>query len=216
MQKIWWTIFCLCVLVSLANAGNPPAYGDLRDSVDLQLHTVRQTLIASHPTIAYLEVVNNSLDSLDLTLTWQKPDFLDITSAVTHHVLSPKNSFVFTEHLEVASRIQPGASQVLYQLTIVYSKNGRQTQTSKVITQDVELGILGESGIMTVLGLNVFSIPFFLVLPGFLFLVIWSSFRPKKLCWRRKKKSPSSGSPPLPSRWYCRSCTLLFPGNRFG
>jgi hypothetical protein len=40
------------------------------------------------------------------------------------------------------------------------------------------MGILGESGIMTVLGLNIFSIPFFLILPGFLFLVIWSSFLP--------------------------------------
>lgn len=178
-------IICLCLLVATVHAGNPPAHGDLRDSIDLQLHTVKQTLIEYHPGVAYLEVTNNSTDTLELKLTSRSPDFLTIHSSDTSAVLPPKNSFVFTEELKVASRTYPGTSLVLYELAASCRKDGKKVNTSKVITQEIEMGVLGESGIMTVLGLNIFSVPFFLLLPGFLFVVIWASYLPK--AWKTQK-----------------------------
>jgi hypothetical protein len=178
MRKFTWFVLCLCLLCLRVKADKSPTYGDLRDSVDFQLHAVKQTLTADRPGVAYLEVVNNSSDTIYLKVSSEGPEFLTVDGPATVFLLLPRNSFVFSEKLLVAKRISPGVSMVLYKLEIGYTKAGKEMKTSKIITQEVEMGILGESGIMTILGLNIFSIPFFLVLPGFLFVVIWAAFLP--------------------------------------
>ncbi|HVU95532.1 MAG TPA: hypothetical protein VHE34_09920 [Puia sp.] len=183
MRRSLLIFFSLGLMLSRAWSGDgkPPAFSYIRDSVDVQLHAVKATLLENHAGLAYLEVTNNSSDSLTVRLICKGPDNVHITSLPESTTLSPGNGFVFVERLSVGNQVYPGSGMVLYQVMIDYKKNGRSFTASKVVTQEVELGILGESGIMTVLGLSVFSIPFFLILPGFLFWVIWSSFLPAPL-----------------------------------
>lgn len=211
MKKLNLIFFSILYLIFQVKAqeGNKTKYGDIRDSVDLQLHTVKQTLTEYHPGLAYLEVTNNSTTTLTVRLKGKTPHFLTINSqpGETNRVLQPKEKLIYTEELKIGNSSYPGKGLILYELKITHKIKDQQIETSKVIEQEIETGILGESGIMAVLGLNLFSIPFFLVLPGFLFLVIWSSFLPSQL---RSENTLFSVDKKEPSFWVGAITLSLF------
>lgn len=90
-----------------------------------------------------------------------------------------------------ASGIQPGKQKLVFEAVLQWEYFGRKQIGSLVRDHEVELGIVGESQLLTLLG-----VPSFLVLPGFLVIVTMS------LLWRLGWKPPekdANASFPLPA-----------------
>ncbi len=130
----------------------------------------------------YLVVSN--LASVPLTVTRisaSAPDFIQITpqafsSSVT---LSPQTSRAFTATVLAGSSVQVGKHAILFEVFVEWNRSGRSWSGSVIRSHTVELGVLGESDIVKLVGA-----PSFLLLPGFLvvatYLLLHNRILPRK------------------------------------
>lgn len=108
--------------------------------------------------------------------------------------LAPRETRAFPIEVGAAPQVQPGPHRLLFTVHLEWPEDGYLVQGNTVVTHSVSVGVLGESDILTALG-----VPSLLILPGFLMLAVVS------LLWYlpKPKAAPASFplSPTAPEFW---------------
>ncbi len=132
------------------------------------------TVMEKHAGQAYLILQNTTGESLiiDVVDVQHDPALSVATKFSLPVVLAPFDQIAIPYTIEVPrnSSIQPGKTLVLFNVS-AHAEDSQQSVLA-VATQEVNVGVLGENSLLTLLG-----VPSLLVLPGFLmaatFLMLW-------------------------------------------
>jgi hypothetical protein len=133
---------------------------------EVQANTALEKLMEHRPGIVYLVVTNKSDVPIQVTkILLSRPEFITYTVDLPEAgvTLAPRELHAFPLKIKVIGKVRPGKHLLLFEVAIEWKKAGRPRTGKAIATHQVEVGILGESEILTVLG-----VPSFLVLPGFL------------------------------------------------
>jgi hypothetical protein len=167
------------------------------DSVDkvaeLTTKTSSAALNEQRPGFVYLVLVNKSNQELRIgKITYDGPEFLSAESerkdfevvrrnnsnnAQQEHrgnqpfTLGPRDSLAVPIKILTTNVVRPGKHRLLFEAPIDWGKKDNPQKTTLMATEEFEVGILGESEILTALGL-----PSFLILPGFLMILTFRYF----------------------------------------
>ncbi|HSF41429.1 MAG TPA: hypothetical protein VLT87_16640 [Thermoanaerobaculia bacterium] len=147
------------------------------DSVEqvasLEVKTTAGPIVEYRPGKLYLIVTNTSKTPIDLVSVTPRgrPEFVGLTpiEPLQRKGLLPRDIYVIPYQVNAKGRIRPGKHLLLFQATLEWQRGGRPASGSLVATQEIEVGVLGESEVLTALG-----VPTFLVLPGFLMMVTFA------------------------------------------
>jgi len=95
-------------------------------------------------------------------------------------VLAPHDSRIIEAQVKAESQVTPGKLLLLFKVPIHWNRAGLKREATVVASQEIDVGIFGETAIMTALG-----VPSFLFLPGFLmvatFGLLWKLGQPVAL-----------------------------------
>ncbi|MEI7847046.1 MAG: hypothetical protein WCK35_14705 [Chloroflexota bacterium] len=141
---------------------------------DLQIKTVLTNLIEGQPGIVYVVINNPSkLPILIKNIIPDGPDFVKFAPAYEdiNEVIRANESHVFRYTLETNQSVTPGKYLLLFKVEFAWKSSNYEWPGAVIATHDMDVSILGESGIMSMLGLTTAGIPIFLILPGFLMIV---------------------------------------------
>lgn len=166
--------------------------------IAVQVLTSLVSLDEQHSGFMYLQITNNS----DYTVTLEpfitrettpyKPDFiqLDPEKNLDKQTIPPHQQRTIQVKVSAANTVQTGKQTLVFE--IPFQWNGHQGNV--VASQQIDVGVLGESQLLTLLGL-----PSLLLLPGFLVLITLRILRP----WIEHKK-PDELNPKLttPEFWF--------------
>lgn len=149
---------------------------------EVHIKTSLSSLMEHRPGILNLIVTNTSVVPIKVTKILQNgPRFVSFVVPVLDEgeILAPRESHIFPIQVITSDVVQPGKHILLVEVMYEWVKAGRTWTGKSIATHEVEAGILGETAILTVLG-----IPSFLMLPGFLMILalgmLWKYIRPKK------------------------------------
>jgi hypothetical protein len=156
---------------------------------DVKVETTLESLTEQTPGKVYLVITNkiNREVTATITPTWpyglQRPkDEENKAYAVT---LPPYQTDRVEIGVEAKERVRPGKHLLVFDVMLAWNESGQQQVRHNIIARPVDVGILGESQILTLIG-----IPSFLLLPGFLVLltikIVWS------LKWFKVKGQPAT------------------------
>jgi hypothetical protein len=144
---------------------------------------------------AYLQIANNSNHEVTATVTWMGPQFVKVipeegagvtivaeTSAGAKSHDSPATSvevsmlahdkIVVPFALQLEGAIEPGKQKLMFETRFNWQSGGHPRDGTLFFPYEVTSNILGESGVLQLLG-----IPSFLVLPGALLLMVVAALR---------------------------------------
>lgn len=141
---------------------------DIAELADVQVNTTLESLEHEHPGKVYIDVTNKSNQSITVKdILPAGPDFIAFEKQGKElpSTLSPRETQAFQIHVKADKRVQSGKHLLVF--TIQFEWGDGQTR-NLVATREVKVGVLGESTLLQLLG-----VPSFLVLPGFLVLVMW-------------------------------------------
>jgi hypothetical protein len=92
--------------------------------------------------------------------------------------LAPFESRTIGFQVTANPEVKPGKQLVVFEVPLEWEKGGRRQKAMAVATQQVDVGVFGETAILAAIG-----IPTFLFLPGFLMLttiaLLWKAGKPK-------------------------------------
>lgn len=156
--------------------------------VDVQPKTTLTFLETTRSAVVYLMITNKSARPLFVNNieVVGKPAFIDIAPPVKDHesasppgsttfsqiALQPYGTAVQTLNVQANERVEPGKYLLVFKISLGIPEGTAQRNSDFVTSQEVTLGVLGESAILTALGL-----PCFFLLPGCLVILTAS------LCW---------------------------------
>lgn len=132
----------------------------------VRVETAVTSLMQHRPAMVCLVVTNVSDLPLQVTeISARGPEFvtfaeLEPTAGVT---LAPREARAFPFEVGATGTVRPGKHLLMYEVAYQWRKAGSMRTGTAIATHEVQVGVLGESEILTVLG-----VPSFLVLPGFL------------------------------------------------
>jgi hypothetical protein len=140
---------------------------DIAELAEVHVNTTLESLEHEHPGKVYIVVTNKSNQSIAVKdILPAGPDFIVFEKKEkVATTLSPRETYAFQIDVKADKRVQSGSHLLVF--TIQFEWGDGQTR-NLVATQNVKVGILGESVMLQLLG-----VPSFLVLPGFLVLVMW-------------------------------------------
>jgi hypothetical protein len=163
------------------------ALEDADQVADARIETTLESLTEQTPGKVYVVVTNKTGKSITATVvpTWPygiKPEDAQKQSyAIT---LAPHQSNSVEIGVMAKERVRPGKHLLVFDVTLTWNESGQLETRHKIVTQPVDVGVLGESQILTLIG-----VPSFLLLPGFLVLltikIVWS------LGWFKGKGQPA-------------------------
>lgn len=114
----------------------------------------------------YLLVRNNTARPVHVdSITTKGPQFIEFQTTEAASI-APGSSRLIGIQLEAKEWVQSGTHTVFFVLHLAWEGPGGRTQGNVVVSRDIVVGVRGESEILTL-----FSVPTFLLLPGFLMLV---------------------------------------------
>ncbi|HEX8489442.1 MAG TPA: hypothetical protein VF626_00355 [Chthoniobacterales bacterium] len=183
-------------VAALAITGQAPQA--LAEVVEIKAETTIESLNEKRPGFIYL--VLKSKTNVPITLEpirVKKPSWIAVqapestnfkadsnpqaTMAATvlnNPVLSPYESRAIEFKLTAESRVTPGKQLVVFEVPLTWEKAGLSQKSVAVATQQIDIGVFGETAILAALG-----VPTFLFLPGFLmvasFAWLWRIGKPK-------------------------------------
>jgi hypothetical protein len=149
------------------------------------------TLMENRPATIYLKIENKSDVPLKLTnVLTLGPDGVSLTvqDSPTGEILEPTEIRVVKVTADVSGSVWSGKHLLLFDLAFERTKEGRVMRTNRVITHEVTIGVLGESGLLKLLGLTAVGVPSFLFLPGLLIVMTVRLLH-------RRVAPPAEGSP---------------------
>jgi hypothetical protein len=138
--------------------------------VDIQVQTSLSALNEYRPGTIYIVIKNKSNEDLQVKSVKPRghPTFIRIEAAETEQPFTLKSrdtaSFVFG--ISATNEVRPGKHLLVFETTLGRGTQGNEQTATLINTREIEVGVLGEAEILTVL-----AIPTFLLLPGFLIMV---------------------------------------------
>lgn len=159
---------------------------------DVQVDTSLSSLNEQQPGQVYLLITNKSDFSLVVNkLTPKGPDFVKLVPEnfkdgvpVNQLTVPPRQAITITIDVMAVGPVQPGNQLLVFEIALGWDDGEQQQVGNLVATQQVNVGVLGESEILSLLG-----IPSFLFLPGFLALITI------RLFWEINKKQEGDTFP---------------------
>jgi hypothetical protein len=156
---------------------------------DVKVETTLESLTEQTPGRVYLVITNkiNKEVTATVTPTWpfglQRPkNEATKDYAVT---LPPYQTGHVEIGVEAKERVRPGKHLLVFDVTLAWNESGQAQVRHNIIARPVDVGVLGESQILTLIG-----VPSLLLLPGFLVLltmkIVWS------LKWFKVKGQPAT------------------------
>ena len=170
--------------------GSLEVKGREADAVEKMAEVVVKTSITSlneqHPGRVYLVINNKSDQEIRIgKLSSSGPTFIQIEPELTGiQKVAPHDSLGLPVNIRVTDAVDPGKQLVLFRIPIEWGTGEQLQSASLVASQEFNIGVFGESEILTALG-----IPSFLILPGFLMLI---SYRMFSNLGREKKREEES------------------------
>jgi hypothetical protein len=177
------------VLSSIVVEPRPP--DATQDVAQVQVETSLESLFESRPGVVYLVVTNTTDVPVKVTRVLpDKPKFVDVIPVLDQAsivslasqgtsvdvTLRPREvrRLPYQVKVDPKAQSQTGKHLLLFRVELEWESLGHLRTRSLVASHEIESGALGESEILTVLG-----VPSFLLLPGVLIVLT------VELCWRR-------------------------------
>jgi hypothetical protein len=171
-------------------AGTGPAPGVVVGSLEVQprhpqpaesvaevgIETALTSLNRYRPGLIYLVVSNTAGVPIRVKkISPQGPGFVTFEGPELGEgaTLAPGEARAFPYQVRVPGRVRPGKHLLLFDVDLEWEDAGRLWTRREIVTHEVEVGVFGESGILTAVG-----VPSLLILPGVLMLLT------VKLLWR--------------------------------
>ena len=137
----------------------------------VEVKSAAKALFEHRPANVYLVVANISNEPLEvLKVDPVVPPFVSAGEAkgAFPKALGPRDTLVIPYELTAGGEepIKPGKHLMLFEVALRWTTGGREISGIQVAPYEMDVGVLGESEILTALG-----VPTFLVLPGFLMVV---------------------------------------------
>lgn len=145
----------------------------LDEIVTLEIKNVSANFVEFQPRTIHLVVTNNSEEVITVTNVLPlTPSFLTLTPIFTQEVtLRPRLSHVFATTSSVSSQAKPGKQLILFDVFLKGSHDGRNWEANTIKSLEVEVGIFGESELLSLLSNSLPGDLSILTLPGLLFLL---------------------------------------------
>jgi hypothetical protein len=161
------------------------------DLAEVQVNASGGTLNERNPGTIYVTIRNKSAFPIRGGVLTQKPDFINLDTKQSAFDLAPYESTTIKISMMAESLVRPGKHLLFFQIPLQWSKDGNTQSGTLIATSEIEVGVLGESIILTAIG-----VPSFLLLPGFLVVAtvafLWKLFAPKN----QKDKFPLAANSP--------------------
>lgn len=137
----------------------------------LEIKSAAKAIFEHRPGRLYLMVSNTSNEPLEVVrVDPVAPPFVKVTveDLAKPKLLGPRDTLVIPCVLEAGGTepIKAGKHLILFKVALKWRSGGRELSGVQVAGHETDVGVLGESEILTALG-----VPTFLVLPGFLMVV---------------------------------------------
>jgi hypothetical protein len=163
----------------VTNASIKVSIRDLAEIAEVKIETTLDSLDEQHPGYVHLVITNKSALSLRIKdivpggpafIRFDKTEFDKKREDEQKKApsLAPHQTGVFPIKVETNSRVQPGKHLLLFTIQFEWGEAGKELTRDVVVSKEVNVGVLGESSILTVL-----AVPSFLLVPGILILVTW-------------------------------------------
>lgn len=147
----------------------------------VQVKTALKSLMEHRPGIVHLLITNISNMPIRVAeIKESVPEFLKCTlpKLVDGVSIGPQMTRIFNLKVETTDTVQTGTHVLLFDVKFKWGKSDHLRTSNIVKTHEVEVGILGESELLTALG-----VPSFLILPGFLMVItfgmLWRLVEPR-------------------------------------
>lgn len=160
--------------LDVANAA--PTTADEVASVEIK--TTLESLDRQHSGLVYLLVTNKLPVPLTVAnVTAAGPDFVEFTAPAKPVIIPARQQIPIKVVVAAKDRVRTGKYLLLFAAQLRWS-DGDQFQTARVVTtQQTQVGVVGESAVLTLLG-----VPSFLLIPGFLIVLtiatLWKFRKP--------------------------------------
>jgi hypothetical protein len=163
----------------LANTSIKVSTRELAEIAEVKIETTLDSLDEQHPGNVHLVITNKSNQSLRVKdIVSEGPEFISFDMSNLQKKredeqkrtlsLTPHQTGVFPIKVRAESRVQPGKHLLLFTIRFEWGEAGSEQTRDLVVSKEVNVGVLGESSILTVL-----AVPSFLLVPGILILVTW-------------------------------------------
>jgi hypothetical protein len=154
--------------LDVANA--TPTTADAVASVDVK--TTLSSLDRQHPGVVYLLVTNKLPVSLTIkNVTATGPSYVDFDTPDKPLTIPARQQSPLAIGVDAKDRVREGKYLLLFGAELHW-KDGDQDQSARLVTtQETQIGIAGESAVLTLLG-----VPSFLLIPGFLVVLTVGTF----------------------------------------
>ncbi len=168
-----------------------PAVEPVANVAGVEVESTLTTLSEQRPGTIYLILENKGGVPLNIkAIDPRVPDFIKVTplDETTNLTLSSGEKAEIAYQVTVDKTVQPGRYVLLFNIDLAWEKGGRAQVGTLIASHELDVGVFGESQILTLLG-----IPAFFLLPGFLMIVAF------RLLWSRGRTSDEAGRFPLPA-----------------
>jgi hypothetical protein len=177
--------------------------------LEIQVKTPGESLEERRPARVYLILTNKSGVPVELgPVVSEGPPFLQfgapveiraatyngppvMTSGAPPSHLDPGETRTLAIDVATRDRVKQGKQILVFSIPVTWTQGHQVQKRIRVVTQPVTVGVLGESGLLTLL-----AVPSFLVLPGFLFLGSLGLFQ-RLIGARRDDEKDADGTWPL-------------------
>ncbi|MCW3094900.1 MAG: hypothetical protein JWL77_518 [Chthonomonadaceae bacterium] len=177
--------------------------------LDVQVKTPGEPLQERRPARMYLVLTNKSGVPVEIgPVVSEGPPFLQfgapveiraatykgsprMTSDASPSHLDPGETRTLAIDVAAKDRVKQGKQLLVFSIPVTWTQGHQVQRRIRVVTQAVTVGVLGETGLLTLL-----AVPSFLVLPGFLFLGTLGLFQ-RLIGSRRDDEKDADGTWPL-------------------
>ncbi len=153
---------------------------------EIEIKTTITNLVEGQTGIIYVIISNGSDLPIQVTnIEPDGPDFIrfDLKSQDFDDPIQSNNDQIFRYTVETDESVTPGTHLLIFKVDFTWETLYHKYPGSVFETNEIDVSVFGESGIMSVLGLAAAGIPTFLILPGFLMIVtigvLWRWITPK-------------------------------------
>jgi hypothetical protein len=183
----------------------------LADVVEVKTESTIESLNSKRPGILYLSFKSKTNVPITVGMAtvkspaWVQVNAMDTTAPKSSPTpggptapgisgefeLLPYASRMVAYNVTAGVRVTPGKQLLVFEVPLRWEKGGLQQKATAIASQEVEVGVFGESEILTAL-----AVPTFLFLPGFLIIttigLLWKLGKPES----EKDKFPLKGNAP--------------------
>jgi hypothetical protein len=148
---------------------------------EITIETALESLNEHRPGIVYVVVSNITDVPIQITeISSDGPSFVSYSGPEQGQgvTLAPGEDQAFSYRVTATGPVRPGKHLLIFEVSFEWQDAGRVWTRRDLATHELEVGVFGESGILTAVG-----VPSFLILPGFLMFLtasmLWRFVEPR-------------------------------------